>query len=181
MICRQLNFNLGNVFKYVFRRDGKECIRSLKSAMFYLKDHQDQWDESGEEHQMYLTDFTRNNPMMSALSRDLYSVGSWDTNEYAKEFYSSFRHYVSKGTYHRLHYQRVMNSLLELIASYEPQEGTEGDGATNPPPATASQPTGALMASPASTLDVTFPRTSLLPIGMLGAMGQPTTIPNGCG
>ena len=39
LVIRSLDFNLGCVFKYVVRRKDKEPERSLKSALFYLKDH----------------------------------------------------------------------------------------------------------------------------------------------
>lgn len=37
-IVRYLGFDLGNTYKYVFRRDGKDTVRSLRSAIFYLDD-----------------------------------------------------------------------------------------------------------------------------------------------
>lgn len=40
-IIRHLGFALGSVFKYVFRRDRKEPLRSLQSAQFWLQDYSD--------------------------------------------------------------------------------------------------------------------------------------------
>jgi len=37
-LVRCLNFNMGCALKYVMRRHGKEYVRSLKSAEYYLKD-----------------------------------------------------------------------------------------------------------------------------------------------
>jgi hypothetical protein len=38
-IIRHMNFNLGNVIKYVWRADLKEdAIQDLEKALFYLKD-----------------------------------------------------------------------------------------------------------------------------------------------
>lgn len=44
LIVRWLPFNHGNAFKYVFRRDGKEPVRSLRSAEYYLLDAVHQGD-----------------------------------------------------------------------------------------------------------------------------------------
>lgn len=38
LIIRGMNFDIGSAFKYVFRRQEKEFERSLKSALYYLKD-----------------------------------------------------------------------------------------------------------------------------------------------
>ena len=38
-VTNYLSFNIGNVLKYVMRRDLKEPLRSLKSAQWYLREH----------------------------------------------------------------------------------------------------------------------------------------------
>ena len=38
-VVRLVGFNLGSVFKYVVRRHGKEKLKSLQKAKFYLEDN----------------------------------------------------------------------------------------------------------------------------------------------
>lgn len=38
LICERYNFNLGNAFKYLYRRDLKnDCKENVKKAIFYLR------------------------------------------------------------------------------------------------------------------------------------------------
>jgi hypothetical protein len=122
VICRQLNFNLGNVFKYVFRREGKEAVRSLKSAVFYLKDHQTEWVSSSHAHRDKVRTYFRLDSKVWKLEEDLRYVSDSDLSDLASQFYTAFNLYVTRGQYQHYHYEWVLETLNDLIAHHEALE-----------------------------------------------------------
>ena len=104
-ICRDLNFNLGNVFKYVFRREHKEALRSLKAALYYFKDHQ--------KHS-----FTQN--PVKFQKQLLQQIYRQETDRHAQEFYMSFYSYLENPTTGNS--DDVEISLLNLIQHAEPHD-----------------------------------------------------------
>jgi hypothetical protein len=103
-VVRTLNFNLGNVFKYVFRREGKETLRSLKSALFYLDD-----EYENHESTPRCTDEYR---AVWGLMRDIIRS---EKDEDAKRFYNEFEYLVLD--YGQENHERTRKALLQLIAN----------------------------------------------------------------
>jgi uridine kinase len=97
-ICRYLSFDLGNCFKYVIRRDMKESLRSLQSALFYWDDH--------VEYKMHPTCPPR---------QLLDTVIEFEKSDTARAFYMALREYLfNKGKT-----QTVRDALVALIDEYK--------------------------------------------------------------
>ena len=104
-VCRELDFNLGNCFKYVFRYTGKEPVRSLKSALWYFQDHRAHlWGR-----------FVW--PNMITISHKLSNIAKHETDPLVSEFYVYFQNYL---THHTSESARdVIGSLQALVAREE--------------------------------------------------------------
>jgi hypothetical protein len=101
VILRHLGFNLGNTFKYVFRREGKEPLRSLLSAQWYWNDHLD-----------HCTPGTIcSNPTVLAA---LVVIIQHEPNLAAKQFYVGFLAYLAGHSTQIAH--NISESLVQLIA-----------------------------------------------------------------
>lgn len=49
-VVRHMNFNLGNVIKYVWRHEYKGGVEDLKKALFYLKDEIDRLSSENKDN-----------------------------------------------------------------------------------------------------------------------------------
>ena len=118
-IVRHLGFDLGNTFKYVYRREGKETVRSLKSAIFYLKDW---WDNFGIVGNLGFTW----NPILVDL---IVKVINAEKDTYAIRFYSCFLNLISQqkslgvtdtdAAAARAAYTKVRDALEIMVYNYE--------------------------------------------------------------
>lgn len=101
VVCRLLNFNLGNVFKYVFRRNDKEGERSLKSAMWYLDDHRLMGD----------------NKHYKQAFEWVAKIAEHEPDVVAKQFYREFGIYIHHPTVGKM--ARLRGKLFQLIVRSE--------------------------------------------------------------
>lgn len=109
-VVRCLDFNLGNVFKYVTRREGKEELRSLKSARFYLLDHLDNIESCPgplESKRM----------IVEAM---VQRYATMEPHAWAQLFYKSFIELVKDETSVEAH-ANVLMAIDALIREQEPE------------------------------------------------------------
>jgi hypothetical protein len=102
-LVRHMGFQLGNTFKYVFRRDGKEPVRSLKSALYYLDDY-----ANNPEYYIALSVRVRINYNLMLVS---------EPDQLAREFYAYFADMFNDAKWDVL--PKVRHALLQLIARAE--------------------------------------------------------------
>lgn len=100
-VCRELDFNLGNCFKYVFRYKGKEPVRSLKSALWYFQDHR-----------AHLWSFSPW-PNMKVLNPPLRKIVDAETDPRVRNFFISFHLYLQH--HQDLSARDVIDELRALI------------------------------------------------------------------
>lgn len=100
-ITRHLPFNHGCVLKYVMRREGKEHLRSLQSALWYLED-------------LYTQPALRASPREVRLLEGLFDqVLLHEPNQSAKKFYRAFYSLLLNQCYSTHH--RTKGALELLI------------------------------------------------------------------
>ena len=127
-IVRHLGFDLGNTFKYVYRREGKETVRSLRSAIFYLKDW---WENFGKFGSLGAL------PIPASVYDLIQTVCDTETNGSAYVFYNTFKRLLAitestqqprielDFTVEHL-YENVLGALTELE-----EDAVAGDNAPN--------------------------------------------------
>jgi hypothetical protein len=112
-ITRHLPFDHGCVFKYVMRREGKEHVRSLKSALWYLED-------------LYRQPALKADYRVVKNLADLFDqIIQAETNQNAKKFYRAFHSLLlnqCESAYKRTK-EALENLLSEAVQSIaEPQQ-----------------------------------------------------------
>ncbi len=104
-VTRCLSNDMGAAFKYVFRREGKEPVRSLKSALYYLEDQ-------------------RNHRLQVVLDwhgvEKIGFIANAEQNPVAKDFYKEFQDFLHSPTNAGI--QKIEACILQLIAEAEKNE-----------------------------------------------------------
>lgn len=103
LVIRGMNFDMGSAFKYVFRRQEKEFERSLKSALYYLKDQL--------EHKMQAV-------LDTGCVALIQTIIEAEKNEHARSFYQAVWAYCNFP--HDRHLSEAIKAVEFLIK--------EGDG-----------------------------------------------------
>lgn len=109
-VIRGLDFDLGSVFKYVARREGKEHVRSLKSARYYVFDHL--------HNQHALPEIKAPLAIQAMVSR----FAATDPNPLAVAFYRRFMDLLNDLASPLLHCELVA-AIDDLIREVEPTWG----------------------------------------------------------
>jgi hypothetical protein len=102
-ICRELGFDLGNAFKYVWRHEHKDGVVALKKARWYLK------DAHGREAPRALIN----------VSEVMYKVLIFEVNTLKGEtLYNIFKAAMNEGHERDSWIEEATYSLREMINGY---------------------------------------------------------------
>lgn len=109
VVCREMSFNVGNAFKYVYRLGAKDrALKELEKALWYLKDEDSNFERLADSLECCPSDYAADG---------MTKIAQKEPNLTTQQFYGClYRYWCTRS---RRELKNAQTMLVQLIAQHK--------------------------------------------------------------